>query len=69
MNPILMIVKSQLENVYDKVQLDRKASHDNYLYFDADGEMVRVKMDNEDNDWWLQKQVDGQWKIVDVITI
>lgn len=71
---ILMTVKKQVAKCYrtdaSKVVYDKHGSHDQYIHLEVCGKHeVRVEMDLEDHDWWVEEKIDGVWKRKNIITI
>lgn len=73
---ILMTIKSQLKKVYrnDKITLNRKDSDDNFICYKIEEPSgytynAKVEVDNEDHDWWVWEQYEGEWKREHIITL
>lgn len=71
-------VGNQLQKVYPKSIIQYIEQKENHLYYEVETQPknqpknclpVRVEIDNEDDDWWVQELTSGSWKNSNIISL
>lgn len=73
---ILSIIKTQLGKIYgDNIVLDKSETNEKYIHWTIEEDeddyiSIRVEIDNEDHDWYVEELMQNlEWKKVGIITL
>lgn len=68
------MIKAQLKKIFPDAKILFKNSNSSHIYYEVEQENgksreIRVEVDYEDHDWWVQEFKGDEWYNIDIISL